>query len=506
MLRQKLIQSVQAGPFNSTQNRIIDIDIADGQVVNLAQSHLVFTTQIVNPSPQVMNLVVAIQDNPHVTPFNCDFVRNAWLSGAKVGRLEDCKRVNIYAHNILELSKSQVEKQSQVITLYQTRDNETTQLLSPYVDFKKTGTSVSSFRQCKLRIPLSQLFSLGNQVIDTSLTGTLRVHLELENGFSFVVQNEPLFQGVANEGVLENTVSGSTFNVLSNYLTDADSPYCIGMNYSLTYTNAANPPVTTTNVVNLVGASYNADRQLSLTFTGPGLPLADQGGGANYSDISLEETDTLPNPAPALQIALVECNVAEVINSKMQKINELTYTTWGCEEYSCGDQQFVSKVFILEPNCVNCLVMVVGARGSPLSNNIDIESYRLRVGGEDVTDRDVRVQLINANAAFNKNYFDETLHYDQIMRTFANSGGLPLKNYSQVAMSRDGQSNVIYTSLNQADGGKYGVEANRLIVLATPTPMTVGTKEFQVNINCRQDGTIENLIVFKQLVRTVSFK
>ncbi len=70
-------------------------------------------------------------------------------------------------------------------------------------------------------------------------------------------------------------------------------------------------------------------------------------------------------------------------------------------------------------------------------------------------------------------------------------------------MSRDGQSNSISAGLTDQDGGKYGVLTNRLLVMGCPTPMTPTTKELQVNINCKAGGVVDNVILFKQVARTV---
>lgn len=502
MLRQKLISSVQAGPFSNTINRMIDIDIPEG-VVSMADSFVVLTTQILNEPTAIMNLCVSIDGSPHVTPFNVDFFRNCSLAGSKCGQLESIRRCNIYSKNVMELSKYQAEKESEVVSLYQTRDNRTGQLMSPYVNFTKVGDIPSTYRQLKLRIPLSQLFpGLGSQVLDTSLTGTLRVHLELENGFSFFLTPTPLFQGgVENEGILENVVSGDTFDVLAGYPTDAASPYVVGMNYTLRYADASDPPIETTSVVTLTAANFNALHQLSLTFAGPGLPLPDQGDGKEYTEISVTEI-LEPDTVPKLQVLLAECNVAEVVGAKPEKISELTYLTWTTEEANAGAQQFFSKSFQIEPTCVNVLAMLVGAQGTPLSNNINVDSYRFRVNQEDVTDRDVVVQKLINNPTYNRCYFDDTLHYDLLSRTFLNAS-IPLRNFTQIAMSRDGQSNSISAGLTDQDGGKYGVLTNRLMVMGCPTPMTPTTKELQVNINCKAGGVVDNVILFKQVAKTV---
>ena len=502
MLKQKLISSVQAGPF-SEQNRIVDIDIAEGQVVNMAESFIVLTTRILNAPNSIVNLCPSVIAEPHYTPFNLDFVRNASLTGSKCGQLENVRRCNALNHNMIELSKSQAEKQSQVISLYQVRDNATSQLLSPYVDFKKQGEIPSSYRDVKLRVKMTDLFSLGNQTIDTSLTGTLRVHLELENGFGISLTNTPMFQGVANEGVLENVASGDTFVVFEQFPTAQDSPYTVGMEYSLTYTDAAVPPNVVVETVTVIQAEYDTSNgALTLTLEGDNLPLEDQGAPKQYTQIKLSEIPDQPAPAPMLQVALVEMNVAEVLGEKPEKINELQYTTFTTEEFNTGNQQFVSKAFNIEPTCVNVFVMFVGSKGTLLSNNTDVESYRLRCNEVDIYDRDINVNSINGNPAFNMCYFDDTLHLDSNMRTFINAG-IPYKNYAGVAMSRDSQSNVIHLNL---DNNKYGISSNRLLVLSAPTPITPNTKILQVNINCKSGKTVDNIILFKQCIKAVSFK
>jgi hypothetical protein len=201
-------------------------------------------------------------------------------------------------------------------------------------------------------------------------------------------------------------------------------------------------------------------------------------------------------------VALVEMTVAEVLNAKPEKINELQYTTFTTEEYNSGNQQFVSKAFTIEPTCVNVFVMFVGSKGTLLSNNVDVASYRLRCQEIDIYDRDINVNLINGNPTFDTCYFDDTLHLDSTMRTFANAG-IPFKNYAGVAMSRDAQSNITHLNL---ENSKYGVEENRILVLSAPVPLTPMSKILQVNIDCKFGGTVENIILFKQCIKSVSFK
>jgi hypothetical protein len=312
-----------------------------------------------------------------------------------------------------------------------------------------------------------------------------------------------MFQGVNNEGVLENIESGNVFVTELGYNYLSESPYVVGMSYNFTYTDAAEPPNTVTEVVTVSAINLNfGNSELSLTLTGANLPLADQGAGTEYTALSLTEITDLPNPTPELQVALVELNVAEVVGAPPQKINELQYTTFTTEEFNTGNQSFLSKAFIIEPTCVNAFVMFVKSKGTILSNNIGVESYRLRCDESDIYDRDIVVQQVINNPTFSACLFDQSLHLDSTMRTFTNAG-LSFKNYAFVAMSRDAQTNSIRVS---AENSKYGVPTNRLLVLSAPTPLTASTKVLQVNVNCKEDQTIENVILFKQVVRSVSFK
>jgi len=108
MLKYSKYNSVQGGPFNNI-NRMIDLEVPEGIQLNPSQSFIQLVLHLDGVSETVMNYCVAHAESL-VIPYNLDFIRNCSLTGDKVGRLEDVRRVNILRHNLLELSKGTIEK------------------------------------------------------------------------------------------------------------------------------------------------------------------------------------------------------------------------------------------------------------------------------------------------------------------------------------------------------------------------------------------------------------
>jgi hypothetical protein len=138
------------------------------------------------------------------------------MTGDKCGPMENVKRANILNRNIKELSKGSIEKMSLVDSLYNCRGFKDDYFLSPFVEFHKVGNLPSAYRNLNLRIPLSDLFSLGSvQVLDTSKTGNVRIHLELENLSKIGLVLESVFRDneeILNDRLFEDLVPGAVLN------------------------------------------------------------------------------------------------------------------------------------------------------------------------------------------------------------------------------------------------------------------------------------------------------
>ncbi len=491
-----LLNSRQAGPFFN-QNRQIDFEIPEGGVYDLSQCFVQLITRCITDTPQVHNMCLRNSSSIGITPKNVDLVRNCWLHGSKVGKLEDITRVNVLQTNLLELMHSTTEKMTMMInSIYQVRDFQEGMLLSPWVEWHKDGSSPSIYRDNYLRIPLSQLYSLGSNIIDTSKTGALTVHIELENldyvGFAPV----PLFHSPAlkDEGKMQ-TVTTVT-NIITTLPWDAEeetgikydsveaSPFFVGQKLNLAWNNDGTPG---TAVVIVESITYNVvAKTISLQLDTP-FPTS----ATPYEDVVVTEVEA-PETFATLSVASANLGVCEVTGGKMAG-DVLEYMTWSVEQYS-NDSNSLEKIFEVESNAVNAFLMFNNNTASLLSTQSRIDEYRMRIDNSDVYDRNIRV-----------NYHDDELlvlchdplHYDAINRTMLNSA-LPLKNLTCLNMRRDTDEHSV--TLSQ----RYNDRGNALMMLCTPLPLTTGSKKLQFSVSTKEAiDRIYNVILFKQIMRQV---
>jgi hypothetical protein len=484
-----LLNSRQAGPFTN-QNRIIDFSVPEG-VYDLSQCFVQLVTRIIPSSSQVHNFVLR-NTTTTLTPKNVDMIRNCWLSGEKVGKLEDITRVNVLQSNLLELMKSTTEKMCLVDSIYQVRDFQEGMLLSPWVEWHKEGETPSTYRDAYLRIPLNQLFSLGNTVLDVSKTGPLTVHIELENLSYLEFVEAKMFHSptLLNEGkmkiVEQTTYSVTTFVGTGQvvYETVEASPYFVGQKLNITWagkSGGASPCVVQTITHNIDNTlTLELDYQIVVPTTDP-----------------LEEvvvTEVIEGTA-TLSVANANLGVCEVVGGKMSG-DVLEYMTWTVEQYS-NNANSLEKIFEVEANAVNAFLMFNKNTSNLISHNPQVSEYRMRIDNSDVYDRNIKV---NYNDEAGKVLCHDPLHYDSLNRTMLNAS-LPLKNLTCLNMLRDNAAHSV--SLADRFKGGFARELS-LLMLCTPLPLTQQMKKLQFSVSTKAaEDKVENVILFKQVVKTV---
>jgi hypothetical protein len=94
------------------------------------------------------------------------------------------------------------------------------------------------------------------------------------------------------------------------------------------------------------------------------------------------------------------------------------------------------------------------------------------------------------------------LHYDALNRTLLNAG-LPLKSL-KLNGCRFTKANANVNDISVSN--RYDAVTNNILICATPTPITAISKKLQFNVETKDEvgATIENVILYKQCVR--SFK
>jgi hypothetical protein len=500
----ELLNSIQGGPFTS-QNKMIDFDIPADMICNMAQSFIQLTVSLKPTDANAVFNYILRNTTSALNPFNVSLIRNAFISGEKVGYIEDVRRVNVLSQNMLELRQASGEKMSQIDSLYQSPDYDNGIPISPFVEIKKEGTVLSKYRDAKLNIPLSHLFSIGDlQAIDTAKTGTLRIHLELEKLEYLTVEQSKLFRSpvFTTEGqMIAKTVADNTITTVASLVYDGleQSPYFVGQRLNLSYrSNTVATPVVVESVI-VTGITFlplTGQIQLSLSYTFPALvdPVT------TYSNIFVVET-TAPNIAGGFGIQTAELALCEIVGGKPPMMNALQYTTFTTEEYTVNANNLY-KIFDLEPTCINAFLMFDNNTSNLLSNNFGVDSYRLRLDGVDIYDRDIRVNKVGGGALGLSGIYHDSLHYDALNRTFVNAG-YTLKNLSLTAMARaktGGGAGANDLTLQD----RFYNEALQILVASTPTPITANPKKLQYTINSKTtNNVISNIILYKQIVKMI---
>jgi len=493
MFRYSKLNSVQAGPFKTPSNRMIDIEIPEGIVCNMANSFVQLRLHLDTNTASVVNLCPKSSTSDFVN-MNIDLIRNCSLMGSKVGRLEDIRRVNVLKHNLNLMSKSSNEKLSLVDSLYQMTNFYSNQLISIFVDMNKEGTVPSTYRDVYLRIPLKDLFELGSlEALDTSKTGKLTLHLELENSSYIDVEHVKLMNDT-NEGKCNNVASGANLAELITtykYKSLEISPFFVGQVLNLSATRSGGTVPNPSGVPTTInGIAKNIDGSLTLTIDPP---LPDPVSPNSWTAITLVEP-TVAHTSTIL-VATAELGLSEIVGGS-QSVDELNYMTFTTEEYTNGAQQTMNKIFEVEPECVNAFLMFDSNSSNLISNNVGITSYRMRVDNEDVYNRDIIVNKSNSKQL----RIHDALHYDSVYRTFLNAN-YPLKDMSFLSLKRNP---------NYGDNeykSRFTVASQQIMVCCCPTPLTPLSKKLQFNVVANKDSgsKVENVILYKQVMRSVKF-
>jgi hypothetical protein len=495
MNKYELLQSIEAGPFTTPANRMINFDVPDGLLVDLSQTFVQLVCRLDTENTEVHNMLLVNTDNA-LTPMNLDMIRNCWISGAKVGKLEDIRRVNILRHNLLELQLSTSEKISQIASLYQTRTYDNGMIGSAFVELHKSGNVPSRYVDAHLRIPLSHLYNIGEiQALDTSKTGALRIHLELENLSFLQFIEAPMFKlpALLNEGKFSN-LTASTDNIVTvpelPYYSLEQSPYFVGQHIVISYVTNSAPSVPILEAATVLAVTYNsATKRITLqtSFTFPPIvaPVT------TYQSITVSEKSFVGTAT--LSVVTAELGLAQIMGGKAPSVNELTYMTYSTEEYS-NNSNSLNKMFEIEPNCVNAFLMFSSENSNLISHQDKVRTYRMRIDNLDVYDRDISVNYLNKGIP---TY--DALHYDSIQRAFVNAS-MPLKNMTFLNLRRD----VPATSNDLSLADRFDSISNQILLLAAPCPLTPMSKKLQFNVDTASaEDVIENVILYKNLVRTI---
>ena len=334
------------------------------------------------------------------------------MSCDRKGRIEDIRRVDILKQNLATYSKSQREVFAEsYLASNQLIDPLNTQHKTIYRDINKTGNIPSrDVNILPIQIKLSDLFDFCHtREFDTSKAGQARINLELNIDKLETVQN-----GLASDWSDSELTEFEDINIAdANELVTKvkienlnESPYYVSQKLSITSTPAAT-------VAEVVITNIEWDKEnggvLKLTF--------DEAWGDSsmtaYTDITV---DTVDITSASFSIDSAEIVLKTVASP--QGIDEIRYDTFSTEQTNGNGLTSFQHQYQVEPEATNVIIMfpTSNARGDLISNNNEIDSWRLRLNNDDLTDRSVEQ--------------NSPLSYDRKAMTFANMGS-KLKNLQQ---------------------------------------------------------------------------
>lgn len=228
---------------------------------------------------------------------------------------------------------------------------------------------------------------------------------------------------------------------------------------------------------------------------------------ATAGSISLDDLYCNPQTAVSLPIyGTIKVEMAELVLHKLgnpgKTPNKLQYMSFSTEQFTTTLQQNFQRMFQLEPEAVNVLIMFPSGNADLFSNmttftadlaggsRYQIDKFRLRLDNDDLMNRNVKPY--------------DPLYYDRLNMTFMNMG-YKLRNVHEWAsriwldpqLNPETQRDTYNVTANQKNG------ALRSLIISNPVPATKQEKQLQVNIDCKANYGIEKLCLFKQVMRSV---
>ena len=475
-------QSHEGGPFNSSQNRV-SFSIPEGGVYDLGKSYISLMSRINVVGDAGAVYAVALRyakpdgTIQNIAPPPACMIKNSRLTSSKFGVMEDIKRPDCYFTNISSLDQSVADIRGHAheypITPFERNNNKS----GVWRELHKEGTVLSKDLVSPFRIPLSQFLSLGKSVLDTKALGRLDVYCELQldrfvgtqllkasDNFGNVLYRD--MQDITGVGVYNTLTTKQLFNRLE------DSPYHVGQSVEVavqTITGGIQPP-TQILITGIEWIKSGADYwKLNITFDKAVATFGD--AADSWVGVSLIGRD-----ATSVEF---QCEYAEITlqtsSEQVDMSQGLSYTTVVSEEDNGLAQTSFRKQYFVEPECYNVWTCFPDDEDDLRSNTSRIKSWRLRLNGEDLTNRDV-VKFSN-------------LDQDRLSMSMLNSGRR-LKSLM----------GILPDDSTQSEQDTFSAKECRMI--SNPVPITAERKQLDFSIEANTTG-VKKLIIFKEVSKTI---
>ena len=435
-------------------------------------------------------------------------VRNAQMFSQNRGMVESIRRVDTLRQILfnLENDKTEIKDNLNGFGTFQGRrglNNRTTSLHHTVTNNTNVNGDVDlalkSYAIARdFRIPLSDLFGVGNAMWNGQVYGDTRINLELNINKLYLMQlggDEDTSQSSDNANmwgaVTAVTVAQSTpINLLvltTGYMQDNMGllmPFHVGQCIVVNGTNAngggtGTPgPITEVRVI-IDSISIDNAGLVTITTRTPWMTATAAAAGDAISDILIKAD------VANVLTSQIRINKAEIVLSQMPGVNgpsEIDYRTYSTEEQNGNDQPTYFHQYAVEPQAQNLIVAHCNA--GEIACQREWLEYRMAINNVDVTgNRSVR--------------YAQNLHQDRVLR-FMNNRGQDISNLSLRTLD-----NVAIQGTNN------DTRTNQLQIfpICETLPVRPEPKTVTLNLEGNPIGTVSttigDVIMYKELIKTI---
>jgi hypothetical protein len=391
--------------------------------------------------------------------------------------LESLSRIDLMKTNLHNYTKSQRELYSEGYlrcSMIQNPINGEENTI--YRQINKTGTIKSRIaKSVPVQIRLGDMFDICNTPeFDTAKAGDLTLEAELNlDDFEVVQRMVDAADAFAGE---DDAVAGAKTQIVSQKKANSPSGVknYIGQPVKITATGNGGAGVVDIDVI-ITGIEWNKTTNVwTYTFDQQWGNLV---AGQSYTNIAV---------APlAWNAATVEYDSAEIVMktvAKPQGLDQIFYHTFSTEETNGNSLTNFQRQYQVEPEADNVLILFPSEENRLNSTNTDIQSYRLRLNNENLTNEKVVV--------------DSPLYYDRVAMTIDGMGH-ELRNLQQNSGTNKGAAPIPWADV-------YTRDEMKLVQVGNPLWASDRTKLLQVNITAGGGG-VKQLTLFKFLPRMFQY-
>ena len=434
---------------------------------------------------------------------NAQLVRNASMFSASRGMVESIRRVDTLRSLLYTLENSKTSQQNELDHLGPIEINRGNgQATSSVIAVVPMNTNVNGLSDSEftsqyisrdVQIPLSDLFGVGSAMWNGDVYGDTRIHCELNMNRLEIIdlaggedsEAGPAYYNGDNFGEIDDQTQaalGATTNFVETTLKYGEFgqflPFYVGQSIEIKSTaslGGAPPGGVVANTPShqvITAIEYSKGNNANpptgdstVRITTSGNWYTSTNASNVLSDITIESLSA--DPAKST----IRVNRAEIVLTQVQMDgpDKIDYRTYSTEIVQGNSQTTFNKQYIVEPNAQN-LILAHTALGD-MNPSQEWKNYQIAIN--------------NVNQTGNREvHYGANLHQDRLLRFF--------NNRSQAVHSlRLSANNVAEPSSTLTD----------IYPILETCPLTQSSK--MVDVEIESAGGIQELILYKELVRTI---